>query len=338
MKKSRLEIKFSLSNQFDFLFGKPYVPKQGEFLLNHSRSALMIAMQSLNLQKNSRVGVMAYNCHTVMNSVWQCGFVPVFVDVTNGLKIDQNHLAHLADSLDALIVTHLFGIVSDVREIRRKYPHLIIIEDCAHAFGIKQIYGDFATFSIGQGKLPSIGDGGILKVKNSAYLHSVEKLVEKLSSSRSPKLLIKLCVKAFLYHPFVYGIMTRYFLKFRSKNKACPVKKEKISLMDRGVSAIYRKELETTPVIIENRLNNIKKISESQQLFYGFNAFMACGIFEYPVEKAKEFVNVDTATHFKHCIDWAKYYGYVEGSCPMAEYLTEHLLVVPTYCRIKTKM
>lgn len=57
---------------------------------------------------------------------------------------------------------------------------------------------------------------------------------------------------------------------------------------------------------------------------------------ENPEELKKWFAErgVETATHFAHAIDWAKEFGYLPGSCPQAEKLTKHLLMIPTYTNI----
>ena len=161
--KPRLDVHFSCRMKRVFLFGRPYLPVENEFLLNHARSGILLALQALKLAPQSKVGVMAYNCHTVFNAVAQADCIPVFLDVTDGMTIDVEDLNKKVSGLSALVVTHLFGIQNDVALIRTKYPHLPIIEDCAHAYGITDIQGDFAVFSIGQGKLPSLGDGGILQ-------------------------------------------------------------------------------------------------------------------------------------------------------------------------------
>ena len=47
--KPRLEIKFPLKSQWAFWTGKPYEPAQGEFLLNHARSGILLALQALDV-------------------------------------------------------------------------------------------------------------------------------------------------------------------------------------------------------------------------------------------------------------------------------------------------
>ena len=40
---------------------------------------------------------------------------------------------------------------------------------------------------------------------------------------------------------------------------------------------------------------------------------------------------IESETHFRHCLVWAKGYGYKDGECPNTEDLVRHLLLVPTY-------
>ena len=62
----------------------------------------------------------------------------------------------------------------------------------------------------------------------------------------------------------------------------------------------------------------------------GFMSITLCG--NLPLaKKALREKGIEAETHFAHCIDWAKSFGYKEGSCPKTELLTHSLLMVPTY-------
>lgn len=325
----RLQIEFTSSMRKTYWQGESYEPQENEFLLNHSRSGILLALRSLGLPKQSRVGVMAYNCHTVMNAVYKAEMTPVFIDVTRELKLAMEDLERKAGGMQVLIVTHLFGIINDIAEIRKRYPQLIIIEDCAHAYGLEKIVGDFATFSIGQAKLPSIGDGGILVVHNPKYVELVQANYPKMTAKRSWKQFLKLWVMAILYRPFIYIVFTKPILKRDKVHK--PIEPMMIAPMDKGVAAIYRQMKPQVPAMIAERKQNAAEINQIVPVLIGCNAFMAACVCDEPRKIAALFPNVETATHFAHCIDWARYFGYQMGDCPTAEYLTKHLLVIPTY-------
>lgn len=336
----RLEIHFSLADQWQFIFGKASVPKDNVFLLNHARTGLLLALQAAGLPVGSRVGVMVYNCHTVMNAVEQAGYIPVFLDVNDKLKLDLDDLRRKVNGMSALVVTHLFGIVNDVKRIKEMFPGLIIIEDCAHAYGLTDLHGDFAVFSIGQGKLPSIGDGGILWVLNKKYKYCVEARYSELprySSFQNIEIFFKMLVNSWMYSPLLYGWITLPM----KKRRGIPQGKVSISprKMSTRVQAIYDRK--------ENRISEMislrkKKASELiaalpqgvSQAILGENAFMLVLSCDNPAQ-VKAFFHqkgVDTETHFVHAFDWARSFGYVWGMCPQAERLINHLLMVPTYC------
>ena len=335
----RLEIHFSLPEQGTFLFGRPYVPQDREFLLNHARSGILLSLQATGLPAGSRVGVMVYNCHTVMNAVAQAGYEPVFLDVTDGLALDMEDLSRKAEGLSALVVTHLFGIVNDVQRIRALYPGLVIIEDCAHACGLSDLYGDFAVFSIGQGKLPSIGDGGILLVLNEAFKSRVASLYSALpgySFSQNARLFLKMCVWSWMHAPIVYQWVT---LPVKGKRPASSGK-EPIDpkRMSRGISAVYARKRPQIPALIELRKKNARELMAALPTGatcarVGENAFMLVLSCDDPASVKESFrrKGIDSETHFAHAVDWARGFGYVPGTCPRAERLVGHLLMIPTY-------
>jgi dTDP-4-amino-4,6-dideoxygalactose transaminase len=119
------------------------------------------------------------------------------------------------------------------------------------------------------------------------------------------------------------------------KKSANPDVHEKVIMrkMANGVRRLYQAWLLKAEEEIEKQRRNAEKIDGA---FYGDNGFMAIVRTENPEELKKEFAakGIETETHFKHCIDWAKQFGYIEGSCPKAEELTKHLLMIPTYTRI----
>ena len=115
----RLDIRFPLRRQWQYWCGEEYKPQEGEYLLNHARTGIVLALKA-TLPNGGRVGVVAYNCHTVANAVDNAGCTPIFLDVTEELKIDLNSVP---DDLDAIVVTNLFGIRNECAD-----PHLYIRE------------------------------------------------------------------------------------------------------------------------------------------------------------------------------------------------------------------
>lgn len=340
--KPRLEIRFPLKSQWTYWMGKSYEPAEGEFLLNHARSGILLALQALGLPAGSGVGVMAYNCHTVFNAISQAGYQPVFLDVTDELVLDMDDLTKKRESIRALVVTHLFGFVNDMDFIRKNYPDLPVIEDCAHAYGLHPVSGDFAVFSIGQGKLPSLGDGGILLAINPDYGETLARLYSGLpiySWTKRVKQSFVMWAKSLSYYPWVYTLVTRSIK--RGRKPFSGVEAIHPCKMSRGIRALYNRALTSLPDDIANRKKrevemdaflsglpgDIRVLGESVN---GFMAIVVCD----DVDRIKALVQqhgIEAETHFRNCINWAKSFGYIEGCCPRTEHLVNHLLMVPTY-------
>ena len=327
----RLDIHFNAQERKWFRDGREYSMPTGEYWLNHCRSGLVLALQALDLKPQTGVGMMVYNCHTVMNAIWQAGCKPVFVDVTDSMTIGMEDLARKREQMQVLIVTHLFGIVNDVKEIMRLYPDLIVIEDCAHCFA-HEIDGEFGVYSVGQGKFPSIGDGGILKVKGDR-LKVIGELYDSLPSysrKQETKLYLRLWMKAMMYSKGLYWLTRK--LK-QGKSKAVVPTVIPVTRMSRGIANVITNKREGYSAAAQERIRNAQKIKNA---LIGENAFMAVVRCEDPMALKASYATkgIETETHFKHCIEWARVFGYNDGDCPNAEKLTQKLLMIPTYTKI----
>ena len=358
----RLDIQFPFCRQWQYWFGKLYEPKQGEYLLNHARSGIVLVLCA-SLPNGGRVGVVVYNCHTVANAVVNAGCTPVFVDVTDELKINVDALP--AD-LDAIVVTNLFGIRNDIMAIRKRCPKAIIIVDNAHGYGLPA-EGDFTIYSINQGKFPALGCGGILCVnikennnkENTACAEENIKENDSKSKTNNPaidemyaalpsygfmgqvQLFCSMLVKAIAYSRCMYWL-TMKVKGMRELGSERIREKVVMKRMAAGVRRLYQAWLPSAASEIAKQKRNAESIinlkSEiiNSQYIIGSNAFMVIVRTEAPAALKAEFTRrgIETETHFKHCIEWAKQFGYVEGSCPCAEELTTKLLMIPTYTKI----
>ncbi len=327
----RLDISFPLCHQWQYLFGQAYQPQTNEFLLNHARTGIVLALRAV-LPNGGKVGVVAYNCHTVANAVVNAGCTPLFIDITRELTID---VEKLPVGLEAIIVTNLFGIRNDIEAIKAKCSKTVIIVDNAHGFGLPE-EGDFTIYSINQGKFPSLGEGGILKVNTIKYNERITTLYQKLptySYYAQIKLFAKMWLKALAYSPCCY-----WLVRWKKKDfKRNVYEKVVLRKMANGVKKMYCAALPD----IDKRIAIQKKNAEflralGYDVCVGENAFMAIIECERPENLKREFARkgIETATHFGKAIEWAHEFGYIEGSCPQAERLTKRLLMIPTYIRI----
>ena len=334
----RLDISFPFKRQWQYWFGEQYEPQEGEYLLNHARTGIVMALRA-TLPDGGRVGVVAYNCHTVANAVVKAGCTPVFVDVTENLMIE---IESIPTDLDAIVVTNLFGIRNDVEVVRKRCPHAVIIVDNAHGYGLPA-EGDFTVYSINQGKFPALGEGGILKVAPSILdlrlqISDLYSHLPQYDMYGQVKLFCSMLIKAIAYLPCFY------WLTMKIKKSSNPKVHQSVVMrqMAPGVRRLYQAWLHTADKEIAKQKINAEAITNLQlpisnlKYLIGDNAFMLIAKTREPVRLQAWFANhgVETATHFAHAIDWATEFGYVPGSCPKAEELTKHLLMIPTYKRI----
>lgn len=309
----RLDISFPIKRQWQYWFGTEYKPRKNEMLLNHARSGIYLALRA-QFPNGARVGVMAYNCHTVMNPVIQAGCEVVFLDVKNNLTIDETQLEKY--KLEAIVVSNLFGIKNDIISIRKLYPNLFIIEDNAHGYGLKED-GDVVVYSINLGKYPALGEGGILVVKSEELRAKFEELYRGLpeySAFQFWKLFATMKAKAYAHLPWVYAYFTLRWKKHRKQDSGEPEKIE-IKKMCKGVSRIYNAWLQEHNGQVSPKLFMDIIRTDNPTKF---------------IEECRK-QGVESDVHFKNWPLWAAHYGYERGMCPMAEQLLDEVVMVPNY-------
>jgi len=145
--------------------------------VGNGTDAIEIAIEALNLPKNSEILVPANSFIATAEAVTRTGHEVVFCDC--------NHYNYDIDLIDikqkitkrtaAIIVVHLHGYPSAMTDILKiaKENKIKVIEDCAQAHGAKYenkhvgTFGDIATFSFFPGKiLGAYGDGGAIVTNN----------------------------------------------------------------------------------------------------------------------------------------------------------------------------
>ena len=132
-------------------------------------SALRLALQGLGVKQGDEVIVPGYSCVALANAPLALGAIPVPVDVREeDFTINPKSVrSHVNSKTKAIVVVHTFGSPSPVDELRDlKIP---LIEDCAHAFGMKPLggRGDAAILSFYATKLMGAGRGGAVLTNQS---------------------------------------------------------------------------------------------------------------------------------------------------------------------------
>ena len=149
--------------------------------------ALEIALESLDIPKNSEVIVPNFTFLSPAEAVVRGGYKLVLADINlDDFTISIESLKKLATKkTSALIVVHLFGNPCDMTEIKKITDKngIKIIEDCSQAHGAKfkgkivGNFGDVGTFSFYPTKnLGAFGDSGAIVTNKKSLYEKVQKI------------------------------------------------------------------------------------------------------------------------------------------------------------------
>lgn len=157
----------------------------------YGRTGLMLLLEALGL-KDKEIICPAYTCVVVPHAIVYSGNVPVFIDCKQGgfnMDLDRAEMA-ITETTGAIIATSIFGYPVDLDrldEIRKRHPHIHIIQDCAHSFAAEwkgrpvQKEGVAALFGLNISKTLTSIFGGMITTNN-------EDVYQKLKTIRDQKL------------------------------------------------------------------------------------------------------------------------------------------------------
>lgn len=139
--------------------------------MNSCGSTMFIALKCAGVQPGDQVLVNAYTLAPVPGAIEHAGAQPVFVQCTDGYRVDLVDLEKRArQGARVFLLSHMRGHIADmdaVTAICRRHG-ITLIEDCAHTLGAKWegkasgSFGHIACFSLQTFKHINAGEGGIL--------------------------------------------------------------------------------------------------------------------------------------------------------------------------------
>jgi len=149
--------------------------------------ALLLTMKALGIQPGDEIITSTFSFVSVAEAACYLGATPVLVDISPyNFNIDPECVeAQVTEKTRAIVAVHLYGQTADMeilREIAEQH-HLILIEDCAQAFGAKHD-DDYAGTLSEAGchsfyptkNLSAYGDGGLISTNDInlvAHLHAL---------------------------------------------------------------------------------------------------------------------------------------------------------------------
>ena len=332
---------------------------ENSYWLNSSRVGLRLLLNSIG-DKPLNIGVQAYTCHTVFQSIEKAGHTPVFLDLSLDFKLDLKDLKEKVDTIDVLLITHTFGFLDAIEEIKTIAAGKIIIEDCAHSF-LSNYNGNFAgsladasIFSTGLGKFPAVGSGGLCLINENKKFPLFEEeyaKVSKPSGISSLKVFVKTIVFSFMMKPPFYGLITYKlgkkldkkmdlgnkftFDEFKGYSWSKKVFKNNISFYHRIKQRQTKNAKSLNDLIKNERIKILRDVNEKNVA----NNY----IFPLLVEKRDKLFDVllengiEPGKHFHKSLEWASEYGYKEGDCPNSEVIVRNIIAVPIHFGVSKK-
>jgi len=136
-----------------------YFPNKKFIFTDMGRTAFKLVVEKLKLQ-NSEIIFPAYICDIFYPILKRYNIKPIFIDIElDSFNIDIDKvLSERTENTKAVLISHTYGLPVNLEKLK----DLIVIEDCAHLFGSKQVgkLGAVAFFSLYK-QFPSLR-GGLL--------------------------------------------------------------------------------------------------------------------------------------------------------------------------------
>lgn len=172
------------------LFGKKY-----GVMVNSGSSAILIALDILNIKKNSEIIIPCLNFGTAISSLIIKNYKPIFIDINKEtLQIDENKIEKkINKNTAALMIPNLIGNVpkwSRIFKIAKKY-NLKIIEDSADTVAPKinnlntSKFSDVTICSFYGSHVISCGGNGGIIMMNNKKLYNNAKILRSWGRSSS---------------------------------------------------------------------------------------------------------------------------------------------------------
>jgi perosamine synthetase len=157
-----------------------YVNCKYALAVSSATNGIFLALKSCGIKHEDKVLIPAFTFVAVPSAVIQAGGNPVLVEVTDQYVIDLHDLRDKIIRIrpKALLLSHMRGHVPDMQKVIElcKAFHVILIEDAAHALGVKHqgkmagTWGDIGIYSMQSYKMLNAGEGGIIVTNNEELM------------------------------------------------------------------------------------------------------------------------------------------------------------------------
>lgn len=139
--------------------------------VNSGTSALLTSLWALGISPGDEVIVPGYTFIASITSIIFARAIPILTEVDESLTLDPEDVKNkITSKTKAIMLVHMLGNPGNIEKISKiaNDNDLILIEDCAQAFGAtykgKSVgtYGQMGAFSLNVYKTITAGDGGMI--------------------------------------------------------------------------------------------------------------------------------------------------------------------------------
>ncbi len=330
------------------------------------RMALFSILKAINIKKNDEIILPAFTCAVVPNSIIYSGAKPIYVDIrSDNFNINTDLIEKkITKKTKVIYAQHTFGLKCNLKKIfqlAKKY-NLKVIEDSAHCFDLnKKGYSkSIATYySLDHSKVINTHLGGVAATDNKEiYKKMISRKNFKLNKFVKKQIILSFIIEYILFHKYILWIgksaqiILNYFkiiFYFRDELKInkpyyypCNYTSFQAYL---GISQIQniRKNL-------GHRLK-IANIIQKKINWYDVNnqEFKKCSWLRYSflVKDRKKFEKIfgkffDLDIWYKNLFEGREKklheIKYRKNSCPIAEYVSKHIVNLPTHLKIPPEL
>jgi len=354
----------SVSQEFSLALSK-LMHARYIYLTNSGISSFYIILKALKgKSKNIEIILPAYTAGSLVVAVIKAGLKPVLCDISlKDFNLDKDHLLKaISSNTLAVVLVHMFGIgISGIPEIRNKIPSSVfLIEDCAQAMasrigqGKAGSFSDISFFSFNRGKNLPTFEGGCIST-NSEDLAGSLNLVYK-NEARGYKLLdivilvLKALAFSFATRPLVYGFGYPLISLFKEVSPAKDFSVRKNCPFQAGLGLALLKKIEEISqarykkgIFLINALSKFNELitpeipQDIQPVFNRIPIVFKDIRIKERVERRLWAHGIETSSMYLKPLHHMFNLGYKGEDFPNANYISEHLLVLPVHRFVKDK-
>lgn len=338
-----------------------YLPGNYLFLYK-GRHALTQAIKSLGLTSQDTVLTQALTCHAVESGIVNSGAEIGFIDIQPGKLVPS--IAQIQQGIKkyprskAIIIQHTLGYPAEIDKISYfcHHHHLFLIEDLAHAFSGQDKHrrylgstADAVILSFGKDKILDVVSGGALIVKHQLQIHQRTLETKQLTLD----LLYPILTQIIRLTYFPFGKMLHRLLRSSSLFKSPVLDDHSVEI---SLPAAYLRLLCLVFDQLDSDISHRRQIATIYSRQLSKSSPIDSDIIDrstclrYPVLVDKPQRVIFLLAHNQIFIPDTWYRApvdsgslklptlYPKGSCSQAEYVSSHLINLPTHRQITPRI